>query len=122
MQLPGMPDRADGGRLAGRPGVPQESELTLFQVALWILFGLSFPDPAAAFHEQFEPMLLVAAWAGTAVLAAFSFLTSSGMTISLLPCLQVMFAIMGFTRLMEIAWTVSVFAGTMAFSDRKSVV
>lgn len=118
MQLPGMPDRADGGRLAGRPGVPQESELTLFQVALWILFGLSFPDPAAAFHEQFEPMLLVAAWAGTAVLAAFSFLTSSGMTISLLPCLQVMFAIMGFTRLMEIAWTVSVFAGTMAFSTR----
>ncbi|NLP05144.1 hypothetical protein GX411_04255 [Candidatus Fermentibacteria bacterium] len=118
MTSPGMPDRSGGGHQAGRPVSPLEIELTLFQAAFWILFGLSFPDPRIAFHGQFEPMLLVCAWAGAGALTAFSFMSSSGMTISLLPCLQVMFALTGFTRMIEIAWTASVFTGTMAFSIR----
>lgn len=118
MPSPGMPDRTRSGWRAGSPGSSREIELTFFQTAFWILFGLSFPDSRTAFHGQFEPMLLVSAWAGAGALTAFSFISSSGMTVSLLPCLQVMFALTGFTRMMEIAWAVSVFTGTMAFSIR----
>jgi hypothetical protein len=103
----------------GRAGADSsELDLTVVQMLLWILAALSFPDVVPAFSRPFGPALFIVAWAGALGTSAFSYLTAGSVSISLLPCFQALLVLTGFTGLMEAAFAIAVFVGTLSFSNR----
>lgn len=92
--------------------------MTLLQALLWLSAGLAIPVAEPAWNRDMTLMLLLATWAVTLVTSAFGYLTSRGVSITLLPAFAAFLSTVGFTGAIEAAFTASVFVGYLGYSIR----
>jgi hypothetical protein len=93
-------------------------DLTLFQIAVWILAALSMPDIPENALRLSDLALFVATWVGVLGATSFGYLSSGGINVTLLPCFQCFLVMTGFGRAVEVAYVLASFLGTLSFSGR----
>jgi hypothetical protein len=73
-------------------------DLSLFQIAVWILAALSMPDIPENALRLSDLALFVATWVGVLGATSFGYLSSGGINVTLLPCFQCFLVLTGFGR------------------------
>jgi|WetSurMetagenome_2_1015567.scaffolds.fasta_scaffold00236_20 HD-GYP domain-containing protein (c-di-GMP phosphodiesterase class II) len=101
-----------------KPSEPARTGPAAFQLLVWILAAVSVPDSPAPSSSIESLTLMIATWVGVLGATAFSYLSSSGISVSLVTCFQCLLVMTGFDRASEAAFLIACFLGTMSFSGR----
>ncbi len=99
-------------------GHDREPGPTLLQMLLWLAAGLAIPGTDPGWNRDITLVMLLATWAVTLVTTSFGYLTSRGVSVTLLPAFAAFLATTGFTGAIEAAFTASIFVGFLGYSIR----
>ncbi len=92
--------------------------LTAFQAVLWLAAGLAIPGVEPGWNRDITLEMLLVTWAVALVASSFAYLTSRGVSVTLLPAFAAFLSTAGFTGAIEAAFTASIFVGHLGYSIR----
>lgn len=100
---------------ANRPG------LSLFTLIALILLILAVPARYQPLPRPVELNLFLLLWVGVALSSSLSYLSSTGLVLSLFPCFQAFLIASGYTPFLELGFLTATLVGAFALSRRRGM-
>jgi len=101
--------------MARRPG------LSLFTLSVLVLLALLIPPEYVNIPRPVELNVFLLLWVGVALSSSLSYLSSTGLVLSLFPCFQAFMVTGGYSGFLELGFFSATLAGAFALSRRRGM-
>jgi hypothetical protein len=101
--------------------VRSRSGLSFFTFCALALLAAAVPTGYSTLPRPVELNLFLLLWVGTALSSALSYISSSGVVLSLFPCFQAFLVTAGHTPLLELGFVTATLVGAFALSMRRGM-